>query len=158
MHTYTAVCKATSYSARDCSGALNKDRSELTVPWELTRFSSSNYHIVEMLSHSVMTKLGFLVDLGGCLITPLGAGRLLTWQFSNFRGGGGSLLGGGGSLIRSDQFSLSQKSSVLCALHSDQSSKFSSGGPRGWLMSPGYTLGVVVGAAKSNYWIFCANF
>ena len=32
-----------------------------------------------------------MVDLGGCFITPLGAGRLLAWQVVTF-GGGGSLI------------------------------------------------------------------
>ena len=48
------------------------------------------------------TKLGFFADLGGCFITPPGAGRLLAWQVETFGGGGGgggALVGGGCSLI-----------------------------------------------------------
>ena len=56
MHTFMAVCMATSYSARVCIGVLIKNRSELTVTRELTRFSSTNYHTleVEMDNHAIL--------------------------------------------------------------------------------------------------------
>ena len=42
IHSHPAVCKATSYFARDCSGEMNKDLSELA------RISSTNFYIVEV--------------------------------------------------------------------------------------------------------------
>ena len=103
----------------------------------------------------------FLVDLGGCFITPLGAGRLLAWQVVTFWGGGG---GGGGLFIHHEKFisamHFTQTKVLDFFTYSGQGS--GAGGQGGGLFhwsTPGYTFkGVVVGAAKSNYWIFARIF
>ena len=83
-----------------------------------------------------MSRFGFFVDLGGCFITPPGAGRLLTWQVETFGGGGGgggSLVGGGCSLITKNH------EKFMSAKHFTLTKVLKSSSLVGWVLGQGAT-------------------